>query len=54
MSIPAVILLVIVVLNLSVKAHLHGKRISQRVSFGYAIIDTVILLTLLYWGGFFD
>lgn len=41
-----------IVINLIIKARLHGKKIC--VSFVAAAIDAVILLALLYWGGFFS
>jgi hypothetical protein len=49
----AIILLAIIMLRLGVAIAKDGQE-GPKFSFGATFINTVIVLSLLYWGGFFN
>lgn len=54
MGVSQIILLSIVGLNLMITSYMHGKPKEGNHSIFVAIFGTLIHLTLLYFGGFFD
>ena len=48
---PSLIYLALVLLGLSIVANAHGEY--HKRSFWHSLIATGIVLSLLYWGGFF-
>lgn len=52
MQAPQIILLLMLGLGLGVKACLHGEE--RKISFPAGLLDALLLLGLLAWGGFFD
>jgi len=54
MGVSQIILLSIVGLNLLISSYLHGKPKEGNHSVFVSIIGTILHLTLLYFGGFFD
>lgn len=51
--IPQILMLLLISINLLTAAHLHGKPKEGNYSFWYSIINAIVLLALLYFGGFF-
>jgi len=52
---PQIIMLSIVLLNLLISAHLHGKpKKEKNYNFFVNLIAYSIQLGIMYWGGFFD
>jgi hypothetical protein len=54
MGVSQIILLSIVGLNLLISSYLHGKPKEGNHSVFVSIIGTILHLTLLYFGGFFE
>ena len=52
--IPQIIYLVLIFAGLLLSANLHGKEKKGKHNFWNHIFNTVITISLLYWGGFFD
>lgn len=53
MGIPQIILLVFIGLRLLVESNKHGLPRADKYNVFYSLIDTTILLIILYSGGFF-
>lgn len=53
MSIPAIIVLVLIGIDLLVAANQHGKP-RDNTNFWYRCISVALTVGLLYWGGFFN
>jgi hypothetical protein len=51
---PQIILLVILCLSNGISLAKHGEPREDNYSFWVTLTSTVITLSLLYWGGFFD
>lgn len=51
---PEGIFLFLVVLGIVLHLALDGKPRTGTYSFGANLISSILLLALLYWGGFFD
>lgn len=51
--IPQIILFVIICLNLGIALGKHGKE-KGKFNFWLSLLDSLFILWLLYWGGFFD
>lgn len=54
MSTPAVIYLSIVLMSGFLSPYKHGKPKTENESFWDWLISCIIILSLLYWGGFFN
>jgi hypothetical protein len=54
MSIYAIIYLVLVGVGLLISANRHGKVVSKENNFWTTLVSSIIVLSLLYFGGFFD
>lgn len=54
MSIAAIIYLVLVGLTWLVTAYMHGKPKKEKYNFFTTMINSLIILGILYWGGFFN
>ena len=52
--IPQIIYLVLSFAGLLWAAHKHGQRKDGNHDFWIALVGTTLVLTLLYYGGFFD
>jgi hypothetical protein len=54
MGVSQIILLSLVGLNLMISSYMHGKPKEGNHSVFITIVGTLLHLTLLYFGGFFD
>jgi hypothetical protein len=54
MSIYAIIYLVLVGVGLLISANRHGKIVSKEYNFWTTLVSSSIVLSLLYFGGFFE
>ena len=54
MGVSQIILLSLVGLNLMMSSYMHGKPKNGNHSVFITIVGTLLHLTLLYFGGFFD
>lgn len=52
--IPQIIYLVLLFAGLLLSANMHGKEKKGKHNFWNHLFNTVITISLLYWGGFFD
>lgn len=51
MKAPQIIMLIVIFIDLLLAILTHGKRL--KLNFWYKLIDILLYLALLYWGGFF-
>lgn len=54
MGVPQIILLSLVGLNLMITSYMHGKPKEGNHSVFITIVGTLLHLTILYFGGFFN
>ena len=53
MGIPQIILLSLYGIVLLIRANTHGQLRTGKYNFWYTLIDVVLVIGLLIWGGFF-
>ena len=52
---PQIIILILCQVMLLYAAYMHGKpRKEEKYNFWEALLNMILTLALLYWGGFFD
>lgn len=51
---PQIVLLFLIAVDLGAVLVLHGKPKDEKHNFFMRLFDKLILIALLYWGGFFD
>ena len=54
MGIPQILILSFYILNLGASLALHGKPQTGKFNFWSTLVVTVMVLALLYWGGFWS
>ena len=54
MKAPQIIMIVWMAINLVLQMILNGETTEQKHSFGSQLIGTLILVGILYWGGFWN
>lgn len=52
--IPQILHILLVGLGLGVELSKHGKPREGKYHFGTSLLVTLLILSLLYWGGFYD
>ena len=50
---PQIILIALWLVQFSVFAYMHGKKIVAPLDFPSKVVSSVVMLILLLWGGFF-
>lgn len=54
MNAPQIIVLALIFISLLINAYLHGKPQTRNHNFFVSLINSIITLSLLYWGNFFN
>ncbi len=54
MSIPAIIMIIWLSIRLGAGVIKHGSKLEGNYNFGVNFTNTLIIVLLMYWGGFFE
>lgn len=54
MGIPQIIIIILYAINLGMSIENHGKEKTEKENVITTIIASVIMMALLWWGGFWD
>lgn len=54
MTAPQITIIVLILISLLLESHLHGNPKNGKYNFWSALISSSILLSILYWGKFFN
>jgi hypothetical protein len=54
MTAPQITMIILISTSLLLESHLHGKPKTKNYNFWSALFSSSILLSILYWGNFFN
>ncbi len=54
MTAPQITIIVLLSINLLLCSYLHGKPRKDNYNFWHSFLNAIILISILYWGNFFN